>query len=266
MDSTERYKRAMTDSGSKPRNQFISPSEEAYNQKDNTAGGEKPMVRHIDSELRALKDLALQMGGCVEKALENACKAIMGDDRKAVEEVHRHESRINDLQILIDEACVGVLAKQSPVAKDLRLVIAITKINTDLERMGDQSVNIVHGVRDLHALWPNTKLPVQIPQMIEGVRKMVSWVLDAFSRRDVELSKKVLAYDDSIDELKDSLIREMKEFMKKGESEIEIGLTFIMIAKNLERMADHATNIAEEIIYLTTGDDVRHGHSQSVNS
>lgn len=228
-------------------------------------GGDE-MVRHIDSELQALKDLALQMGGCVEKALDNACKAIMGDDRKAIEEVHRHESRINDLQILIDEQCVNVLAKQAPVAKDLRLVIAITKINTDLERMGDQSVNIVHGVRDLYALWPDTKLPPQIMQMIEGAREMVKWVLDAFSRRDIELSQKVLEYDDKIDNLKDSLIREMKERMKQGEDQVEIGLTFIMIAKNLERMADHATNIAEEVIYLTTGNDVRHGHSHSVSS
>ena len=253
----------MTDSDGQRRNDFVSPTFAPYN-KDNPGGD--AMVRHIDSELQALKDLALQMGGCVEKALDNACKAIMGEDRKAIEEVHRHESRINDLQILIDESCVNVLAKQAPVAKDLRLVIAITKINTDLERMGDQSVNIVHAVRDLYALWPDTKLPPQIMQMIEGAREMVSWVLDAFSRRDVELSQKVLEYDDKIDELKDSLIREMKKKMKEGPDFVEIGLTFIMIAKNLERMADHATNIAEEVIYLTTGNDVRHGHSHSVGS
>jgi len=253
----------MVDSVKDRKNDFLSPSSATYNKA--TPGGDE-MVRHIDSELQALKDLALQMGGCVEKALDNACKAVMGDDRKAIEEVHRHESRINDLQIEIDEQCVNVLAKQAPVAKDLRLVIAITKINTDLERMGDQSVNIVHSVRDLYALWPDTKLPPQIMQMIEGAREMVKWVLDAFSRRDIELSQKVLEYDDKIDNLKDSLIREMKERMKKGEDQVEIGLTFIMIAKNLERMADHATNIAEEVIYLTTGNDVRHGHSHSVGS
>lgn len=255
----------MVDSSNHSKNDFISPQIAAYNGVKPDSRGEL-MVRHIDSELQALKDLALQMGGCVEKALENACKAVLGEDRKAIEEVHRHESRINDLQILIDEACVSVLAKQSPVAKDLRLVIAITKINTDLERMGDQSVNIVHSVRDLYALWPESKLPPQILQMIEGVREMVRWVLDAFSRRDVELSEKVLSYDDSIDQLKDSLTKEMKERMKQGEDQVEIGLTYIMIAKNLERMADHATNIAEEVIYLTTGNDVRHGHSQSANS
>lgn len=253
----------MTESTGGPRKDFISGPKPPYNI-DNPGGDS--MIRHIDSELQALKDLALQMGGCVEKALDNACKAILGEDRKAIEEVHRYESRINELQILVDEQCVSVLAKQAPVAKDLRLVIAITKINTDLERMGDQSVNIVHSMRDLNALWPEAKLPPQILQMIEGAREMVKWVLDAFSRRDIELSQKVLEYDDRIDTLKDALIREMKEKMKQGEDQVEIGLTFIMIAKNLERMADHATNIAEEVIYLTTGNDVRHGHSHSVSS
>jgi len=224
------------------------------------------MVRHIDSELQGLKDLALQMGGCVEQALENACKTVMARDSKAFEEVHRHEDRINDLQILIDESCVNVLAKQAPVAKDLRLVIAITKINTDLERMGDQSVNIALAAHDLFKAWPQVSLPPQVNMMIVEVRGMVSKVLDAFSRRDVDLSQKVLELDDRVDQLKDELIRDMKVKMKSGEDQVEIGLAIIMIAKNLERLADHATNIAEEVIYLATGNDVRHGQSITVNS
>lgn len=232
------------------------------------SGGERGdnMVRHIDSELQGLKDLALQMGGCVEQAFENACKTVVAHDSKAFEEVHRHEDRINDLQILIDESCVNVLAKQAPVAKDLRLVIAITKINTDLERMGDQSVNIALAARDLYKSWPQVSMPPQVNRMIVEVRGMVSSVLDAFARRDVELSQKVLELDDQVDELKDELIRDMKIKMKSGEDQVEIGLAIIMIAKNLERLADHATNIAEEVIYLATGNDVRHGHSVSVNS
>lgn len=224
------------------------------------------MVRHIDSELQALKDLALQMGGCVEKTLENACKAVAGPDDQYLEEVNRHEARINDLQILIDESCVNVLAKQAPVAKDLRLVIAISKINTDLERMGDQSVNITHSSRELHHSWPDAPVPAQIHRMIDEVKSMVHLVLDAFARRDVELSRQVLQRDDLIDELKDALIEEMKEKMKAGDDQVEIGLAFIMIAKNLERLADHATNIAEEVIYLATGNDIRHGHSVSAGS
>ncbi len=180
------------------------------------------MVRHIDSELQALKDLALQMGGCVEQAMENACKTVVARDSKAFEEVHRHEDRINDLQILIDESCVNVLAKQAPVAKDLRLVIAITKINTDLERMGDQSVNIALAARDLFKSYPQVSMPAEINRMITEVKSMVSSALDAFSRRDVELSQKVMNLDDTIDALKDTVIRDMKAKMKTGEDQVEM--------------------------------------------
>ncbi len=114
----------------------------------------KPVLnRNIDTELQGLKDLALQMGGEVEKAFDSACQTILSHNPRAFDEVQKHEDRINDLQILIDEACVGVLAKLAPVAKDLRLVIAITKINTDLERMGDQSINIALSTREIFAQW-----------------------------------------------------------------------------------------------------------------
>src|SRR5262245_643787 len=125
----------MAESPSDPRKDFIFDQLPLYNNRG--IEGEE-MIRHIDSELQGLKDLALQMGGCVEKALENACSCVVSRKMAgSFDVVQKHESRINDLQILIDEACVNVLAKQAPVARDLRLVIAITKINTDLERMGD---------------------------------------------------------------------------------------------------------------------------------
>lgn len=253
----------MTESSPDGRNNFISRPNPLYNEEGER--GEQ-MIRHIDSELQGLKDLALQMGGCVEKAFEMCCLAVANRDLKAIEEVRKHEARINDLQILIDESCVNVLAKQAPVARDLRLVIAITKINTDLERMGDQAVNICHNARDLYSLWPKLALPGDINRMIEEVRGMVRSVLDAFARRDVSLSQQVLQKDDCVDELRDNLIESMKEQMKGNSDQVEIGLAFIMIAKNLERMADHATNIAEEVIYLATGADVRHGHNISANS
>ncbi len=246
-----------------PKNDLSSAPTPAYNI---MAKGGAAMIRHIDSELQALKDLALQMGGCAEKALDQACKLVLTKASSGLEEVNRHESRINDLQILIDESCVNVLAKQAPVAKDLRLVIAITRINTDLERMGDQSVNIARAATELYAAFPQVQVPAQLHQMADEVRNMVRWVLDAFSRRDVELSHKVLEHDDMVDQLKDELIDSMKEKMAKGQESVDVGLAFIMIAKNLERMADHATNLAEEVIYLATGNDVRHGHNQSVNS
>lgn len=253
----------MEDSPQSDKNNFKSTLEGVYNEGDQ--GGES-MVRHIDGELQALKDLALQMGGCVEKALERACYALVNKDISAFEEVYKQESRINDLQILIDESCVNVLAKQAPVAKDLRLVIAITRINTDLERMGDQAKNITYATRDLYRDWPQAQLPEQLTKMIEGVRDMVRSVLDAFSRRDIELSRHVLRQDDVIDDLRDGLNKEMKKRMKSGADQVDIGLSFLLIGKNLERVADHATNLAEEVIYLTTGDDIRHGHNVPVNS
>ena len=244
------------------RKHFISPEFTSYNKLEGGA-----MIRHIDAELQGLKDLALQMGDCVERALESACHGVLSKDRSTCQaQVHVHEARINDLQILIDESCVNVLAKQAPVAKDLLLVTATTKINTDLERMGDQSVNIARSACELYSSWPQATPPPQLNQMIDEVRNMVRTVLDAFSRRDVEMSKRVLKQDDRVDALRDHLFVEMKERMKAGNDEVEIGLAFIMIAKNLERMADHATNIAEEVIYLATGNDVRHGHSKSAHS
>ena len=253
----------MSESYDDGRKEFISKPDPLYNE---SGGRGEHMIRHIDSELQGLKDLALQMGGCVEKAFEFACNAVVNRDSRARDEVQKHESRINDLQILIDESCVNVLAKQAPVARDLRLVIAITKINTDLERMGDQSVNITHNARDLYATWPKVEMPEEINRMIEEARGMVRSVLDAFARRDVALSQHVLQQDDYVDQLRDQLIDKMKEKMKLHPDQVEMGLGFIMIAKNLERMADHATNIAEEVIYLATGNDVRHGHSVSANS
>lgn len=226
------------------------------------------MIRHIDSELQGLKDLALQMGSCVEKALDKACSGVLAKKGGNLcdTEVNRYESRINDLQIQIDECCVSVLAKQAPVARDLRLVIAISKINTDLERMGDQAVNIARSACELYNTWPDASLPSQLDQMIEEVRLMIRSVLDAFSRRDVDLSNAVLKQDDKVDDLRDALFAEMVAKMKSGQDQIETGLAFIMIAKNLERMADHATNIAEEVIYFATGNDVRHGHIVSAHS
>ncbi len=216
------------------------------------------MVRHIDTELQELKDLVLQMGGCVEKALECASSAVLKFTPEALAQVQKHEARINDLQIRVDEACVNLLAKQAPVARDLRLVIAIVKINTDLERMGDQSVNIALAAADCAK--SAHRVPANLQTMTAEVKAIVRLALDSFSRQDVGMAHDVLLHDDQIDDLKDEVYRENRAMMEKNPEMVETGLGFIMTARNLERLADHATNIAEEVIYLTTGADVRHGH------
>jgi phosphate transport system protein len=222
------------------------------------------MVRHIDNELQELKNLILQMGGFVEKALDSAASAVFKFTPEALETVQKFEAKINELQIRIDEACVNLLAKQAPVARDLRLVIAIVKINTDLERMGDQAVNIALVASDFPQA--DFQVPPKIQTMAAEVKKIVRASLDSFARQDIPLAKLVLSQDDQIDQLKDDVILENRREMEKNSAMVEAGLGWIATAKNLERMADHATNIAEEVIYLMTGADIRHGHSEITGS
>ena len=223
------------------------------------------MIRHIDSELQDLKDLVLQMGGCVEKTLDAATGAVLKFNPDALAQVQTNEAKINQFQIRIDEACVTLLAKQAPVARDLRMVMAIVKINTDLERMGDQAVNIALTATDFAKL-EGAKIPPKMHSMVNEVKAVVRSALDSFARQDVNLARQVLEQDDRIDEMKDETISENKILMQRDPSMVDQGLSLIMTAKNLERLADHATNIAEEVIYLATGADVRHGQGLAANT
>ncbi len=219
------------------------------------------MNRHVDEEFRDLKDLILKMGGCVEKGLLEVKLVYQKRDLSRLKAVHDQEARINELQMLVDQFCVGFLAKQAPVAKDLRLIIASIKLNCDLERMGDQVVNIAHAITGLakdSAGWEG--IP-ELEKMFEDVVSMVRMALDAFAQSDTELCQTLLEFDDGVDKLKNDIVSMMTERMRSGDVSIEKGLQFIMMAKNLERLADHTTNIAEEVIYFATGDDIRHGHS-----
>jgi phosphate transport system protein len=150
------------------------------------------------------------------------------------------------------------LARQSPLAADLRLVVAVIKINTDLERMGDQAVNIAYnGQRYLEE--PALKPLIDLPRMAQIVREMVRQALDAFVRQDLVLARQVLDRDDAVDNLKDQIFRELLTYMISDPKTIQRALNLILIARNLERLGDHATNIAEDVIYAISGRDVRHG-------
>lgn len=216
------------------------------------------MVRHLDSEIQNVKDLVLKMGGCVEKALEATRQALSTGEARFLEDVKKQEKEINQLQMKVDEMCVQLLAKQAPVAKDLRFVISVTKINTDLERMGDQTLNTArYGLEFVES--QSMDLPPQLSNMFEKVIGVVRLGLDAFSKQDVGISKKVLELDDEVDQMKKDLYELAKKKMKSGEWSVDSGLQFVMIAKNLERLADHVTNVAEDVIFLATGEDIRHG-------
>lgn len=226
-------------------------------------GSGDAMVRHIDNELKSLKDLVLQMGGYVESTLDASTTALLRFSKEIVESVQALEKKINELQIQIDEECVNFLAMQAPVARQLRLVIAIVKINTDLERMGDQCVNITISALEYSKAESQDRVPANLLRMITEVKNIVHSALDAFARQDVELAEHVLTLDDQIDELKEEIIRLSLEKMEQAPHLVRGFLSLIMTARNLERLADHATNIAEEVIYLATGADVRHGHVKS---
>jgi len=217
------------------------------------------MERQIDSEIRELKDLILTMGGCVEKAIEEATQALILRESKRFAAVFEQEARINELHIRVDEACVKLLARQSPLAQDLRWIISSIKINTDLERMGDQAVNIAHnGARYLAE--PPLKPLIDLPKMAQEVRSMVRACLDAFVRKDLALAEKVLNQDDVVDGFKNEIFDELRNYMIKDPLSIERSLNLILIARNLERVGDHSTNIAEDVIYALTGKDIRHGN------
>lgn len=217
------------------------------------------MERHFHGELRELKDRILSMGGYVEKALEEAIQGLVKREPERFKLVHEWESKINEAHIEVDEICLHLLARQAPLAQDLRLVLAVVKINTDLERMGDQAVNIsLNGQHYLNEM-PLSHIN-ELAKMAVEVREMVRESLDAFVRRDGPLARKVLEKDDDVDRYKDQIFQSLISYMKTHPEAVESSLDILLIARNLERLGDHATNIAEDVIFITTGKDVRHGH------
>ncbi len=216
------------------------------------------MDRIIDSQLEDLKKLTLEMGGLVEKALTTTTNGLLKKELNSLKEVHIIENQINDLQIKIDNHCLQVLAKQGPVAKDLRLILSIIKINTDLERMGDQCVNIAHLARELIERKFGCSLQ-DIDMMFRCAGEMVKASLDSFVKMDVDAAKKVLLMDDQVDSFKKKINAQSIELMKTDTAHLQDHLDYILIARNLERLGDHATNIAEDVIFAYSGKDVRHG-------
>jgi phosphate transport system protein len=216
------------------------------------------MDRHLDAELQKLKELILSMGGNVEQAIEEATQALILREPTRLDKVFELEEMINQAHLQVDESCISLLARQSPMAADLRWIVAIMKINTDLERMGDQAVNISHNGRH-YLTEPALKPLVDLPQMALEVRTMVRESLDAFVNRDELLAQVVLRRDDTVDALKAKIFNDVISYMKKDPEVIGRGVTLILIARNLERLGDHATNIAEDVIFAISGKDIRHG-------
>ncbi len=216
------------------------------------------MLRGFEMELKELKAELLKMGGYVELSIAKVTEALNLRDVKKLEEIRSIENKINESHVEIDNMCLEILARLSPVAADLRLILSVIKINTDLERMGDQAMNISYNTQ--HYLDDKVvELSLELPRMAELVQAMVRDALDAFMNQDIALAREVLKRDDAVDKIKNNSLRLMVPFMQNNPQKIEAALDLILIARNLERMGDHATNIAEDAIFAYTGVDIRHG-------
>jgi len=218
-------------------------------------------VRHFLEELDDLQELLLEMAGRVEFAIRRAISALVDRDEEQAQEVLRNEARINQMEIEIDDLAVRPAGPPSAMAKDLRFLTAAIKINNDLERMGDLAVNIVERALSLIHQPPIKPLVI----FRRWARWSIPWCETAWTRsfkRDGQLARGVLLSDDAVDDLRDRVCEELVAFMEKDPSTISRALDLIMVARNLERVADHATNIAEDVLFLAQGIDVRH-HSET---
>lgn len=213
--------------------------------------------RHFQDELEQLKGKLLEMGGLAEERLRVAVQALVERDHRLVEDVIGGDAAINALHIEIDDRCFKLLALHQPMAVDLRAIVAAVKINTDLERVGDLAVNVAEAARR-YLTHPPVKQLIDIPRMAEIAQGMLHDALDAFVRRDVTLAQGVLAADDALDALKTQVFRELLTYMLSDPHTIEPSLDLILVSRHLERIGDHATNIAEDVIFMVSARDVRH--------
>jgi phosphate transport system protein len=213
--------------------------------------------RHFQEELEQLKTRLLEMGGLAEEQVRLAVKALMERDRELVALALNGDEPINKLHIEVDGRCFTLLALHQPMAVDLRAIVAAVKINTDLERVGDLAINIAEAARRYAQHAPVKKL-IDIPRMATIAQTMLRDSLDSFVRRDIELAQRVLNEDDKLDALKTQIFRELLTYMLQDTGTIEAALDLILISRHLERIGDHATNIAEDVIFMVSARDVRH--------
>jgi phosphate transport system protein len=224
---------------------------------DGTDRGADRVVRHFQAELDVLKRRLLEMGGLAEEEVRVAIKGLVERDQTLIDRAITGDEPVNAMHIEVDSRCFTLLALYQPMAADLRAIVAAVKINTDLERVGDLAVNIAEAAERCIKLPPVKKL-IDIPRMAGIAQAMLRDALDAFVRRDTLLAQRVLDEDDKLDALKTQVFRELLTYMLQDPSTIEAALDLILISRHLERIGDHATNIAEDVIFIVSARDVRH--------
>ena len=215
------------------------------------------METHFQQELNKLKGNLLQMAGLAERAISNAVEALVKRDTPLAEKTIAEDEKINQMEIRIDEMCLKLLALHQPMAADLRFITSAMRINTELERIGDQAVNIAERVISLNQE-PQLKPYMDIPRMAEITQSMVREVLDAFVNGDAQLARSVCERDDQVDGLNDQVFRELLTYMMADSKTITRAVHLIIVSRCLERIADHATNIAEGVIFMVKALVIKH--------
>ena len=218
------------------------------------------MERHIDVELARLKNELVRMAGLAEAAIGLAVKALVSRDAQVAQQVIASDDAVNTMELEVDELCLRIMALYQPEAKDLRFLAMALKINNDLERMGDQAVNIAERTLEL-LKEPLLKPLIDIPRMAQIAQAMVKDSLDAFVQQDVPRARAVCQRDDEVDRYDDQIFRELLTYMMQDPKAITRSVNLILVSRHLERIADHATNIAEDVIYLVEGKNIKH-HAQ----
>jgi phosphate transport system protein len=215
------------------------------------------MQRHFDEELKGLKEKILKMGAMVEEQIAHSIKCLVDRDSDLARRVIESDHRVNAMDVEIDEDCLRLIALHQPMARDLRFLTTAMKISTELERMSDLAENISERAIELNEE-PQLKPYIDIPRMAEHAQRMVKEALDAFVNQDSALARKVCGDDDFMDDLNHQIFRELLAFMIEDPRTTTRAIRISFISKYLERMADHATNVAELVVYLVEGKIIRH--------
>jgi phosphate transport system protein len=219
--------------------------------------------RHFSEELQELKQRLLTMGGLAEERVREAMRSLVDRDLTLMADIVRGDHAVNSLHLEIDDRCFKLLALHQPMAVDLRAIVAVVKINNDLERVGDLAVNIAEAA-ERYVLHPPVKALIDLPRMSDLAQRMLRDALDAFVSQDAAAAHEILAKDDVLDALKDQIFRELLTYMLGNTRTIEPGIELILISRHLERIGDHATNIAEDVIFIVEARDVRHHATDQV--
>jgi phosphate transport system protein len=216
------------------------------------------MERHFEQELERIKTTMLRMGGLVEEMVGNAVKALSERDDELAQRIIGTDRQVDLMEMEADDLCHEVLARHQPTAGDLRFLVAVMKILSDLERIGDSAVNIAQSVVLLNQEAPLEPAVFEIPPMANTTRQMVRDALDAFTKKSSDLALQVCGRDDLVDAAYRNLFRHLHGTMLENPNKVNRALHLLLVSRNLERIADHATNIAEDVIYYVEGRDIRH--------